>query len=504
MRERVNKLIELTTTTCIPWIQERDGVVQFIDPIENMEISAHYGASHAAVALIIYGKEINNLQILNRGEVLLTSVIERWNQSKRLPGFHNDFNNFALCVLDSYTDKYHDRIEKIILETSDSNHDTINWLPMRWYVNKCRYRWTGKQEYQEVCETCAEKIKKATYNDGFIDDRLPVGMSFNLQYDVATVAVMQFLRVGGESLDLSKEMGALLNAVCSDGDINYLGRGTNQIFAWGLWIYLLASGGLDEIERALDYLDKRLPTTLQNNNIMLNDYLGEEKFMWWDYHYCSVYTAHLLFWLVLAWKDYSKKSIKHKLIVDGSSGLRIIKNDKLFIAIFKGRSEYLSERGPVVAAIWTQEKGSVCKGTFGPWLDPFGNKYLQAECTIKNNCGLFKADVQGSFVCNRYVKKLFPNRKSEKKISLQPFFSEIEIKENNNNIEIAWQSNSHNHFIWSIPSLCCYSPGILIVDGKEIRTDNTQMIRNQYGWNYLFTTKYMNGNNWIFRIPLEG
>jgi hypothetical protein len=335
MKDRIRKLIEATLNTCLPWIERKDGSVQFVDPLDKKEISAHYGATHMAVALIIYGSIKNNKELITNGEELLFSIFDRWNDSKALPGFHNDFNNFALCVLDSFTDSYREKIKTIVLDTEDTFFDTVNWLPMRWYVNRSRYNWTHDDSYLEKCKECAGKIKEATFSDGFIDDMIPKGRSFSLQYDIATLAFMQCLRTAGEVLDLSKETGAVLNAVCPDGDINYMGRGTNQIFAWSLWIYLLSSSGLSELDRALDYLEPRLPEMLANNNIMLNDYPGDEKYMWWDYHYCSVYTAHLLFWLVMALKDHDRKSINPTLVEDGSSGVRIYKNSNVFVVLFK-------------------------------------------------------------------------------------------------------------------------------------------------------------------------
>ena len=48
----------------------------------------------------------------------------------------------------------------------------------------------------------------------------------------------------------------MLAAEAPDGDINYLDRGTNQIFAWGLGIYLLApSGQQDALKCAIAYLE---------------------------------------------------------------------------------------------------------------------------------------------------------------------------------------------------------------------------------------------------------
>ena len=479
MKERIERLIDLVISTCIPWIAKKNGVIQLVDPIDHEEISAHYGATHAAVALIIFGKEKKNERFLKLGEALLLSVLDRWGKSKELPGFHNDFNNFALCVLDTYTSDYHDKIMGIVLKTADSSHDTVNWFPMRWYVNKCRYEWTKNDKYLNRCRICASKIKTATFNDGFIDDRLPVGISFNLQYDIATVAVMQFLRVWGEEIDLCKETGALLNAVCPDGDINYLGRGTNQIFAWGLWIYLLASANRDELNRALNYLENRLPTMLKNCNLMLNDYPGEEKYMWWDYHYCSVYTAHLLLWLVLAWKDISKANIEPRLVDDGSSGVHIYKNDNCFVSVFDGRTEYLAERGPVVAAIWTKKAGVICKGTFGPWKGTFGNKYMQPDVTLRNFTGIVMVKTEKDWSNNRVVRKLFPKKKSEAKQIIQPVFPEIQVILGTKTIikikTVLFQEGVFN-IVGDTNGLC------ILNSGKKLYGKKSAIIRNQYGW----------------------
>ena len=59
-----------------------------------------------------------------------------------------------------------------------------------------------------------------------IDDRLPIGLSYNLQYNVATVSVMHFLSIRkAMRVNVSENLGALLDAVQIDGDINYLGEG---------------------------------------------------------------------------------------------------------------------------------------------------------------------------------------------------------------------------------------------------------------------------------------
>ena len=227
----VRRLMELTKNKCLEWVEEKSGETYFVDPLDHEEISAHYGATHAAASFLIIGKLNSDSNIEGVGKRLLISILDRWETSSKLPSFHYDFNNFALCVAYDYLEgELRERVKCTVLSTPDSRHDTVNWIPMRWFVNKCRYEWTKNEKYQSACTICTEKIKSATYEDGFIDDRLPKGMSFNLQYDVATVAVLQYLRNHGEELDISKETGSLLNAVAPDGDINYFDNWGSSCF----------------------------------------------------------------------------------------------------------------------------------------------------------------------------------------------------------------------------------------------------------------------------------
>lgn len=507
IKNSLNEMIKEILDTCVKWVKlGEDEQLRFIDPIDGEEISAHYGATHAAVSFLIYGEKIHNDNVREMGDKLMDSILKRWKSSINLPGFHNDFNNFALCVAWDYLNKNNKnkkqakKIKKLVLETPDSNNPTVNWFPMRWYVNIMRYRWTGKEKYKSICDKCRENIKNATYKDGFIDDRLPVGLSFNLQYDLATVAVMQYLRSIGEEIDISLEFGALLNIVAPDGDINYLGRGTNQIFAWGLWVYLLASAGKEEqLQTALDYLRDRIPSMLKNNNIMLNKWPGQEKYMWWDYHYSSVYTAHLLFWLIMAENQMNMYPVEEKIVKPGDSGLRIYRDKDYFVVTFNGRKEYIAEKGPCVGALWTKNAGMVVKGTFGPWKGAFGNKYSPIEAVIRNNCGLYKVKQNKDFSQNRYLHKLQPYFEIAISEEISPIFTDIEIKVLKNEIRIIWKTKDSGRKLLSIPCIEDNKMAVF-VDGKETRLLNTSMIRNQYSWIKLYQTDIIKGNNWELRI----
>ena len=47
-------------------VEEADGYLELIDPLDGIEISAHYGATHAAAAWIIYGKKQKTMNSMTR------------------------------------------------------------------------------------------------------------------------------------------------------------------------------------------------------------------------------------------------------------------------------------------------------------------------------------------------------------------------------------------------------------------------------------------------------
>ena len=476
---------------CESWIKKADdGFDRFVDPNDGEEISAHYGATHAATAFIIWGKVTDDENLYNKGLYLLRSILAKWDKNKQLPDFHFDFNNLALCMVENLVDnETREIIRNTVLNTADSRHDTVNWLPMRWAVNKKRIEWTSDSKYNTIINHCRNTIEKATNADGGIEDRLPHGMSFNLQYDLATVAVLQYLRVHGEQIDLSKELGFLLNAVAPDGDINYQGRGTNQIFAWGLWIYLLAScGRTKDLELALNFLSPRLGTMLDKKSMLLNSWDGKEKYLGWDYHYASVYTAHCLLWLILALQDYGKSNIDPIVPTSTETGLHIHRSEKTFVCWFEGRSEYLAEKGPSIACIWTKEQGVICKGTFAAWQGPFGNIYLYEDVVLKNYCGLLSVKRNKDWSKNRCVHRLFPSLRTEPSLTVQPIFCPISVTESERGVEITWDNNYDKEIVFNLPAISENVFFELYADGEKTKNFVVESIKNQYGWVFVYQT----------------
>lgn len=496
--EKLNALIEITIKKCLEWLQKSNqGFLEFVDPIEKTEISAHYGATHLAASLILLGNK-------KQGIELLDSIISRWKRSTALPGFHNDFNNFALCVIWPYIENgYRNVIQNVILDTPDSNHDTVNWLPMRWAVNDFRFQWTQDNIYLKKENICRDKIRQATWNDGFIDDRLPKGTSFNLQYNVSTVAGLQYVRGLGKDITLDKELGALLAAIAPDGDINYLGRGVNQVFAWGPWIYLLTSSGqLQFALQAIAYLEEHLPLMLQNHNIMLNSWQGEEKYMWWDYHYCSVYTAHLLMWLCLAKLQINALPIEPMQYEQGDSGMKIFRADNSFAVTFSGRKEYLAEKGPALYALWTKSMGMISKGCFGPWLGAFGNRYCIAGVTLRNYFGVLQvvrnSGIQERTFLNKIISRYGIDIPATEKII--PAFLDVECAVRDGTFELFWQSKKKITAFFSAPLLCDKKKMTLLVDGNEVPLYETGRIKNQYSWCRLIQSNVVKGKKWNLLI----
>lgn len=406
----LEKLISITAEHLRSYIEYKNGYAVLIDPVDNEVIREHYAETHCSAGLILYGRYISDKCMESQGISMLQDILLHWENDIKLPNYHFDFNNFALCLIDDeIKDDYPNlssKIHSLVLKTPDSNHNTTNWLPMRFIVNMCRYKWTKKESYKEIAKNLIETIKKVIYEDGFIDDRSPKGTSFNLQYNISTLATLILARPDIDmDFNFQRMIGALFSAILPDQDINYLGRGCNQIFGWGPWIYILSvTNNQYELVRALEYLDKGVPDMLKNNNILLNNYNGADKYLWWDYHYASVYTAHFFLWIVLALRNAKKQPMIPEYYGNGESGVNICKEHDYCLVVFNGRKEYLSEKGPVISALWLKKYGIVFKGGFGPWRGLFGNEYAMFSPVVYNHFGLI--EIKNRITNNKIIRKV--------------------------------------------------------------------------------------------------
>jgi hypothetical protein len=508
LKDRISNILDVAIEACNAWVEPMDGdLLEFVDPHDGEEISAHYGSSHFAVSLIISGRMNSDIDTYERGVALLRSVLVRWGKNSILRDFHFDFNNFALCLADEYLmDDDNDircDIRRVVIQTSDSNHLTVNWLPMRMYVNQKRALWTGSEKFHKNALHCEQLISSATNSDGGIEDCLPKGRSFNLQYNVASVALLQFINCRGGEFDISTELGFLLDKVLPDGDINYQGRGANQIFGWGLWIYLLSSSGRkSELAEALDFLTDKIGTTIQNQNLMLNDCHGDEKYLWWDYHYCSVYNAHFVLWLSLALQDYCKNPVEPVYSEKCSSGLSVTSNRKFFSVSFEGRNDYLAEKGPLLSALWVKDYGTVFKSTMGPWMGQFGNKYWE-EPLLRNYIGLLSVKPNYTVRLKSIFRKLSRFFEPQESIKFTPLFSEFTTSIKEDKLILTYINIDNKKVMFNLPVIqgSGEDPKFsLMLDGRPSNLKLDIKFRNQYGWCNLYKSEVSTAREWVLVV----
>lgn len=494
-------------------IQYNNGEYYVVDPIDGKAIEGHYGASHAAVGYAIFSQQFDNADAGEKSKHLVESIVNRWDIIKNERDFHADFNLFALCLYLKYgnkliEDSLYDRIRDLIINTSDSKHYTVNWLPMRAYVNRCRYEWTHNKKYLDTINSINKLLQRSTYNDYLMDDRIPAGISYNVQYNIATVATLALIEKEWSFYYCDKMVSSLCRFILPDGDINYLGRGCNQLFAWGPWLYLLRTTGRNrEFDLSLEYVNKRVKISLENNNLLLNSFPGEERNLWWDYHHFSVYISHMFMWLTLATCFCDANSglgTKDKSIGNNGldSGVIIEQTDTYGVIMFNGRKEYLAEKGPAIYAIWTQNHGVIYKGAFGPWFGAFGNKFSNpVECII-NYFGLIKVKHDVSHANNRLLRKLNIIEQTKPYLEIKPCFIMPKISSKSNQLHIEYKDNSNCEFLCNIPSIADNRVFKLLVDGQVAELTNGISINNQYGCCKVFQSKVLKGNNWEIIISL--
>lgn len=379
------------------YIVEENNKTILLDPNDKKVIGFHYGETHMAVAMIIYGNEFKNDNLVITGINLLESYIETSYLYINNSAYHWDFNNFAICVLIEYLElnrvkcELCKKLKEFVLKQKDSNNPTINWKPMRIFVNSLKYKWTDEEKYNYKIKNLIKSVESAQYNDGFFEDLLPKGNSFNFQYHIYTTAVLGFLKLRGIIIgDFNRAVNQSSKLIDPTGDINYIGRGINQIFAWGSGIYLFSIINEKKYEQVLQYLYKNSLQAINNNNLILNSQEGDKKNWWWDYHYASVYHAHFAFWMVLRLIENRKLEVADIKINESDSGVHFFENHKYFICSFDGRKHYLAERGKVVNNIYSKERGYIFKGAFGPYPNKkgtYGNLYSMPINTLHNYFG---------------------------------------------------------------------------------------------------------------------
>ena len=72
---------------------------------------------------------------------------------------------------------------------------------------------------------------------------------------------------------------------------------TRSLLGPGYLSLLLVSP--ESLLKAWEYIKDRSLIAIQNDNLIVNEFRGQDKGWWWDYRFCSVYIAHYAFWLML-------------------------------------------------------------------------------------------------------------------------------------------------------------------------------------------------------------
>lgn len=520
MKNALNEIINSALEACLDWlVEDGNGGARLRDPNDGKVIEGHYGDTHLAAALILLGQLRQENKLTNLGIKIVNSVIDTWPRAKTLPDFHNDFNNFALCLIQERIEaedpKKAKTIRDIVLATPDTRHNTINWLPMRAYVNHSRYEWTGATGYHDAASQSVKTVEDATNGDGGIEDQLPVGLSYNLQYNLSTLAGMRLLSRKWEVINypLGRGEAFLLDCTLPDGDINYMGRGANQIFAWGPWLYLLsAKEAPGPLKQALDFLELRYPLAAKTGNLLLNGHPGEEKLFWWDYHYASVYHAHLLLWSVLALSEltnshHSGETGEDKRNVGANSqkqstGLKITRTEFGGASTFNGRSMYLAESGPILCALWQSKDAFLFKGGLGPWRGAFGSKYAFADAVFQNHFGLITQDAGGSIFDGRWGRRLFRHRIRDRSAIIRPIFAPMEYEFDETKTRIKLHTDELSGYI-NLPLMASAANNVEVrfsVDGRCLTAVHMGRVKNHYGLAEVIRSMPGRGKRWDVTI----
>ena len=521
--ERLSSLARQIIDRCGRYIYNGpNDTTLLIDPIEQYSIEHHYAYSHFGVALIIQGIYNRNDLLIRLGQKIIKYFLDNLPKYITISSYHHDFNNFALAFLYDYLQevKYEDLedlkndIKLALLISPDSKHQTINWLPMRIYTNLIRFQLTNEDKYLTKAQKFIKLIEKSIYYDGFFDDLLPKGISFSPQYHTYTTAVTLLLQDKGIkfNINLRSAICALLAIIDPEGDFNYFGRGCNQIFGWGPYLFLLYRTGRSvELNKALHYFDMYFSDVLSNFNILLNRHCGQERIAWWDYHYSIVYFAHLFFWLTITiccsqfGIDLINDEFKFPFV--GDSGVYVYSSEKWFVTIFKGRRYYLCERGPMLCNLWSQNYGSIFKGPFGPFFGKFGNKHIMPINTILNYCGPIAIEIDKNI-----FNKIFERCKMDgNKLNIMPIFPKSinVLLDNGQDLRIIYNIDGNNLSIFNLPII--YKEKDTIEYLNKIRiykyptAEQLSLIKcgeicTSYGILLLFQTKPSNTKQYVLEI----
>ncbi|ACL03027.1 hypothetical protein Dalk_1326 [Desulfatibacillum aliphaticivorans] len=381
---------------------EGDGL-SLMDPICKRVVGSHYALSHYFAGLLIAAHTEQDREMLGKAERIFDYICATHDEYVVKADYHNDFNNFIWAFLIKASERYKglvtdnmkQKCQSFLLSVKDSNHWTTNWLPMRAFNNAVRYEITGQAAYMKQRDSLLEKVFGALGPDGLFEDSVDKGVSANPQYHVATVAVL----LVGEAFEcwalprqeIDKSIAFFLAHISPEGDYNFYGRGTNQIFGWGPALFLLKNIQ-DEKElfnRCLTYVLRHLPSCLSKNGLLLENSTRKQQINWRYYHHASVYVGHFYFWSALSGLISTPLSNGSGNNISGGS-VHLLSTKSSYALTFQGRKKYLQERGPMICGVWMDYYGCLFKGPLGSFFEsPDWRKDHPAHsCVVENYMGV--------------------------------------------------------------------------------------------------------------------
>ena len=454
------------------------------DPVAGTIVGSHYALSHYCAGLYLQAYLRKDDDLKNRANAVFDYICETHQHFVGQYDYHNDFNNFALALLlrlDSTTPNLlppttRERSSQMLRGTPDSRHTVVNWLPMRAFNCCLRGELTGKRHFLRKARCLLRSVLSTKCPDGLFEDQLQRGLSANPQYHAFTLAVLRLgHHLGCFDLDpgiLHDSICFLVNLIDPDGDFNYFGRGTNQVFGWGPMLFLLRNlhEGTEHLDRCASFLAEHVPVCLRNNGILLDCSIEYQHVMWRSYHYSSVYVSHLFFWLSLT--EFVSLPVSTPTHLQyHSDNVRVVSNEDVFASVFAGRTSYIAERGPMLCNLWLRKMGSLFKGPLGPFLDcpPYQPEHIAKSAVVLNYLGPVREGVtrhqvftqetvfpRSLEVCNRvdslHLHYVFSRKERDLQFNL-PVFAHVGLTDEDVNGIFTLSSNSVRAPLYRIGSV---------------------------------------------------
>jgi len=369
------------------------------DPIDSFVPGEHYATTHFALLGAILYLEKRDPSILEKVKKAIDFHLATSRHAYRFRewGYHWDFQNYAFLevyslIKDALSEEEKKRWEEGLIHPTENKENLLtNWIAMRAYSSALRYRLFHRLSDQLRFFWRLRLIKKARQKDGCFDDSR--NRSRPIQYHVFTLALLhRILRICPNKKiehDFLDGVRYFIPFVDPEGCFNYIGRGQEQLFGYGVALYVLeAAKSLDRqntdlVQDAIQRIWHHLIQFKKNGHfpLVLNVKRDEERFGWYDYHHLTVYEAFLGAWLALTHRiqnevgssqtvhtSVPKRYVKHFQ----STKVAVVSKSDYFIVFTGGTPDYISEPGITPAHLWFQGAGWVYSCPGGPSPEEFG------------------------------------------------------------------------------------------------------------------------------------